>query len=121
MNVDRKEAIRAYKETPRPMGVARVRLRSAGRSLVGATGDLPAMLNRHRAQLKLGSHPCRELQQDWNEHGEGAFDFEVLDELEAKEQGGGDPKEELRLLEDLWREKLAAAGESLYPFRGPIR
>jgi hypothetical protein len=40
--MNRKELIRQYKETPRPMGVYRVRNAQSGRSLVGAspTDDL---------------------------------------------------------------------------------
>lgn len=108
---DRKKLIRDYKETPRPMGVYRVRNRITGRSLVGSSVDLPSRLNRHRAALRLGSHPDRELQRDWMDLGAEAFEFEVLDILAPPDRPDTDPRAELALLEQLWLEKLAAAGD----------
>lgn len=78
---DRKRLIREYKETPRPAGVFAVRNLAEGKLLLGASRDLPGMLNRQRAQLRFGSHRNRELQADWNRLGEDAFAFEVVEEL----------------------------------------
>ncbi len=110
----RKAAIRAYKESARPMGIFRVRNTGSERSLVGASRDLPAMLNRQRAQLRGQAHGNRALQRDWNELGAEAFAFEVLDTLEPRELPGYDPADDLRALLELWREKLLTAGEALY-------
>ena len=77
--MDRKSLIRQYKETRRPMGVYRVRNTVNGKSLIGASADLPARLNRIRAQLGMGRHPIQDLQQDWNNLGPEAFEFEVID------------------------------------------
>jgi hypothetical protein len=79
---DRKELIRRYKETPRPAGVYRVRNLVSGKSLLGSSPDLPAILNRERFQLDAGLHPDKELQKDWRELGPNAFAFETLDRLE---------------------------------------
>ncbi len=107
MDMDRTKAIREYKETRRPMGEDRVRNRVSGRSLLGTSVDLPSILNRQRAALRLGSHADRELQRDWNELGEGAFALETLDTLAPPENRAGyDPGAELQALEQLWREKL---------------
>ncbi len=105
--MDRKEAIRQYKETARPMGVWRVTCTATGRSLLGTSTDLPAMLNRQRAQLRLGAHRQGELQGDWQAHGETAFVFEVLDTLEPKNDPGYSPTADLAELEAMWRERLA--------------
>lgn len=114
--IDRKERTREYKETPRPAGIYRVRNTATGRSLIGATPDLPGMLNRQRFQLEMGSHPDGELQADWNGSGADAFEFEVLDELEPREgEPAGDTAGDLRALKEMWLEKLRAAGEPLYP------
>ncbi len=112
--IDRKARMRQYKETPRPAGVYRVRNTVTGKSLVGSTGDLPGMLNRQRFQLENGSHPDRELQSDWNELGSGAFEFEVLDRLEPKHEPAYDPTEDLRVLKEMWLQKLTVSGEPLY-------
>src|SRR5215467_14280564 len=108
--MDRKALIREYKESRRPMGVYRVRNTVNGRSLVGASADLPAMLNRHRAQLRLGVHFNRALQKDWNEFGPEAFEFEVLDTLTAPDRPDYDPSDDLRVLEELWLECAAESG-----------
>lgn len=96
------------------MGVFRVRNTTNGKSFIGSSVDLPAMLNRQQAQLGFGSHPNRALQKDWQELGPQAFAFEILDTLKAKDEPGYNPASDLRLLEELWLEKLAAAGDLSY-------
>ena len=112
--MDRKEIVRRYKHTPRPAGVYRVLHRPNGRMLVGASPDAPAMLNRVRAQLEMGSHPNRQLQSDWEAVGPDEFVFEVVDLLAAPEDPGADIGEDLQTLLDLWREKLQIDRESSY-------
>lgn len=113
--MNRKELVRQYKNTPKPMGIFQVRNTVQGKSFIGTSTNLPAMLNRQRFQLELGSHPDRELQQDWNELGLEAFVFQVLDRLEPPKEPGHDPTDDLRTLKALWVEKLINAGEQLYP------
>ena len=111
---DRKEQIRRYKETSRPMGVFRVRNVGAGRSLVGTSVDLPSMLRRQRFQLETGGHADRELQADWDRLGVDAFEFEVLDTLEPSEEPGWEPAADLKTLREIWAERLTAEGEAVY-------
>ena len=112
--MDRKAMVRAYKETRRPMGIYRVRNVAGGRSFVGRSIDLPAALNRERTQLRFGGHPNGELQRDWNALGPDAFAFEVLDTLTPPEDPSYDPRDDLGVLEALWRDRLAEAGEGTY-------
>ena len=112
--MDRKAQIRAYKEAPRQMGVFRVRNTTNGKSLIGSSVDVPAMLNRQRFQLGAGGHPDRALQQDWKEFGPAAFEFETLDTLDPPQEPGYDPAVELRMLEQIWLEKLGRPGERGY-------
>lgn len=104
--MDRRALARQYKETPRPAGVYRVQHIASGRTLLGVSPDAPAMLNRIRAQLRMQGHPNRRLQQDWRSAGPDGFVFEVLDLLTPPESADFDPTEDLRMLEELWREKL---------------
>jgi hypothetical protein len=99
----RKNLARQYRETPRPMGVYRVRCAATGREILGASRDLPSALNRQRAQLSLGSHPDKDLQADWEAHGAGAFTFEVLDTLAPRDDPGYDPSADLEELAGMWR------------------
>ena len=112
--MNRKDLIRQYKRTPRPHGVYRIHNTVTDRSLVGSSIDVPSILNRHRAQLGFGGHPNRALQQDWNTLGPAAFAFETLDTLSLPAQPDYDPTEDLRVLEQLWRDKLLTAKERGY-------
>ncbi len=115
---DRKALLRQYKETRRPAGIFVVRHRPTGRSFIGRSEDLPAILNRHRAQLKMGSHPVKALQEDWNADSEESFEFEALDTLSPPESDATwKPADDLRTLELLWFEKLNAEGVPLYTDR----
>ena len=105
---------REYKQARRPMGVYRVRNTVHNRSFVGSTIDLPAMLNRQRAQLSMGAHANRALQKDWAELGPEAFEFEVLDELTPPDRPDYDPTADLRVLEGLWLDRLSQCEERGY-------
>lgn len=104
--MDRKELKRQYRDTPRPMGIYRIRNRHDGRALIASSTDLGAILNRHRAQLGFGSHPDGVLQRDWSELGAEAFDFEILDTLEPDDSPGYDPARDLEVLLEMWIAKL---------------
>ncbi len=112
--MDKKARIRAYKDTPRPMGIYRVWNTVNGKSLVGSSVNLPATLNRMRFQLEMGGHPHRTLQQEWREYGPEAFRFEVLDTLEPSDAPGADAARDLRALEAMWLEQLSPYGERGY-------
>lgn len=113
--MDRKARIREYKETGRPAGVFVVRNLVASKWLVGSSVNLPGMLNRQRFQLECGSHPDRELQRDWNELGADAFEFDVLDRLESSDRSDDDLAEDLRVLGQMWIERLVESHQALYP------
>ncbi len=112
--MDRKEAIRNYKESSRPTGVYRVQNKPGKKSLLGTSLNLPGVLNRERFQLEHGSHPDHELQKDWNDLGPDAFVFEILDQLEPVSESGPDTTDDLQTLLKMWIDKLVASGEQLY-------
>jgi len=112
--MDRKAMSRTYRERRPTMGIFQVRNMSNGKVLIGASTDVPAMLNRQRAQLRLGTHPNRELQEEWRTFGADAFAFEVLDTISRPDHAQGDPQEDLRVLEMMWLDMLAPFGERGY-------
>ena len=113
-HVDRKELKNKYKETIQPMGIFQIRNMLNGKIFLGSSTNLPGIINRNRFQLKNGLHMNREMQRDFLEAGEGNFAFEILDTLKPKGDARGDYGEELRMLEDLWLEKLRPALETGY-------
>ena len=112
---ERRELKRQYKESYRPTGVFRLRNRESGRLLLGSSVNLPATWNKLRMQLATGSylmHP--ELQREWKELGEEAFEFEVLEELDPPDTPGWNPTDDLEALLALWMEQLQPYGEKGY-------
>jgi hypothetical protein len=103
---ERKAFSREYKNTHRTMGIGLVRNAANGRVLLLAGQDISALLNRHRTELRFGSHRNVALQRDWNAAGEQVFTFEVVDTLTPRDTPGYDPADDLRALELLWLEKL---------------
>lgn len=115
MGVDKKALKKEYKEAVPRAGVYRVRNTADDRSLVGSSANVRAMLNRHRAALRMNAHADKALQRDWNERGEAAFEFEVLDEIEPPaDRPNYDPKDDLKALESLWLDRLSPYGERGY-------
>jgi hypothetical protein len=104
----RKDLIRQYRDSPKAMGVYRVWCRETGREVLGASRDLRAALNRQQAQLSLGAHPDKALQDDWDRLGATGFVFEVLDTLKPGEDPDYDPADDLQQLLEMWRARLAA-------------
>lgn len=112
--IDQRALKKAYKEARRPMGVFAIRNRTSGKVFLGSSQDLPGALNRHRFQLKMGSHQNRALQAAWEKLGEDAFEVEITDELKPNEGAPVDPVRELAVLLELWMEKLRPWGERGY-------
>jgi DNA-binding transcriptional ArsR family regulator len=111
--------------TPRPalgtlapaplVGVGWIRNRDTGRvHLLGST-NLHASLNRQRARLDAGQHPCEPLQDDWRTHGPDRFDLEILETLRP------DEVDELGRLEQSWLAGLQPLDEHCYQPRTDIR
>lgn len=78
----RKEAIRKFKEIKPALGIYAVRCPANGRAWVGMARNLDATRNRSWFSLRNGMHQNKSLQQEWNIHGEAAFQYEILERLE---------------------------------------
>jgi group I intron endonuclease len=117
--MDKKELIKQYKQTVQPMGIYQVKNIKNGRVFIGSAKDLRGRINSNRFQLKTGAHFNKELQNDFNETSEENFSFEILDYLKPNEDAGAgfDYTEELKVLEEMWLEKLQPYGEKGYNTR----
>jgi len=114
--MDRKAKITEYKGTPRPMGIYQIRNKVNGKILIGSSVNLPAILNRSKAELEMGSYRNRNivLQKEWKQFGPEMFEFQELELLEPADNPTYDPAEDLHVLEDLWIEKLSPFGDKGY-------
>jgi len=114
VTTDRKSRIREYKERKITAGVFQIRNGANGKVFLGSSLNLEGWSNRHKFQLAAGSHPNRELQNEWTEFGAGTFVFEVLEEVKGADDPGFNIGDELTLLEEIWWEKLNPTGERGY-------
>ncbi|MFN8412791.1 MAG: GIY-YIG nuclease family protein [Anaerolineales bacterium] len=116
----RKELNREYQERVKPAGVYQVKNLVSGKMLLGSSLNLEGPLNRHKFMLKIGSHTSKALQNDWNELGPDQFVFEILEEVNIKEDPNFNLNDELTLLEMIWLEKLQPV-ENGYNLNARIR
>ena len=85
-----------------------------GKKLLSAETDLKGAENKFRfVQMTDGICPYGKISADWRKLGAKTFSFRILEQLEQKEdQTREEFLEELKVLEELWREKFTA--EELY-------
>lgn len=114
MTDKRKELKREYKRDLTQMGVFQIRNTVNEKVFVGSSLNLPGIKNRHEFQLKMGGHPNKRLQAEYNEFGSDKFVFEILEELLPRTEPNYDYRADLTFLEDLWLEKLEPYGECGY-------
>lgn len=80
--VDRKQAIRDYKMRKVSRGVFAVRCAVTSHVWVDSSPNLDGAKNSAWFQLHAGNHCDKTLQNEWNTHGENAFQFEILETLD---------------------------------------
>jgi group I intron endonuclease len=112
--MNKKEMINKYKQTIQPMGIYQIRNMKSGKIYIGSAKNLRGKINSNKFQLKNGLHLNKEMQKDFIEIGEEGFSFDVLDYLKPKEDLNYDYTEELKILEDMWLEKLQPYNEKGY-------
>lgn len=102
-----------YKEMKVEAGVYQIKNTINQKVWIDSTRNL-ITINGKQFQLKMGSHPNKQLQAEWQEYGEDAFVFEVLEVLKKKETGYFDEADELKKLEEKWLQQLQPYGEHGY-------
>jgi hypothetical protein len=113
--MNRKELVKEYKNTLRPMGIVQVRNIRNGRLYLAASANTPGTINSIRFQLRMGTFlPSPALAREWKEMGEESFVLGVLDELKPVGDPAHDYNEDLKALEAMWMEKLKPFGEQGY-------
>ena len=117
----RKDIHREYKERVKPSGIYQIKNMANGKVLLGSSLNLEGPLNRHKFMLKIGSHPNKSLQKDWDELGPEQFVFEILEEVKVIDSPNFNLNDELTLLEEIWLEKLQPFGERGYNLNDRIR
>ena len=111
---NKKTLKRQYLETTTRAGVYAIRNQITGRALVAGSTNAQGTLNRHRFELQHGLHRNASLAQDWVEHGETNFLFDVLDMVKPSEDAAFNATQELEMLVGLWRQEIPCLGELGY-------
>lgn len=104
---ERRRMSREARDAFPPMGVFAVRDSASDLVRVGASRDVHARLRRMQFELRLGGCPDQELQAAWRQD-PARLSFEVLELVRQRTDPAFDYAGELKLLEQLHREELAA-------------
>ena len=110
----RMEIKSAYKQTHQPVGVYQIKNTVTSKIFIGSSVNIPAILNRYKAELKFGSHKNRKLQEDCNNIGIDKFSFEILECLDPSDDINHDYTDDLYALEELCLEKMNPYGDNGY-------
>lgn len=116
MDKARKKELQArYKEMKPEMGLLIVGCKDENKCCIEATQDIRGTLNGMRFKLQMGSYPNRELQESWKRLGESSFIIEKLEVLAYdKDESKTDYREDLKLLKELWEDKLMKENSMFY-------
>ncbi|MDR0984873.1 MAG: GIY-YIG nuclease family protein [Ruminococcus sp.] len=81
----KKELAEAYKKIPVTYGIFQLKCNETGRIHIAKCNNLKNKYLTLKMQLDLGQFPGKDIQADWKEYGEPAFEYSVLEEYEVKE------------------------------------
>ena len=105
----KKELIAKYKQTLPDAGMYRIVNIQTGKFYLGSAMDLKGKKNRlqfAKMTATVATFPMV-MAADIKQYGFDAFSFEILEGIKPKpEMNVDDVREELKILEELWREKL---------------
>ncbi|MDQ1914935.1 GIY-YIG nuclease family protein [Paenibacillus sp. GD4] len=114
MDKNRKKELAAqFMEQKTIGGVYQIRNTANGKLFVDSTRNLRT-LNGKMVSLTMGTHMSKSLQQDWNTYGKESFVFEILEEVEMKQDDFGKSADRLKKLEEQWLERLQPFGDKGY-------
>lgn len=107
-----KELKAAYKQLKPVMGVFQVQNKSSKKVLIEGSTNITSKWNRHLAELKLGNHRNKALQNDWNRLGEENLIFSIIEILDDQETQ--DVKKEIAVLLEMVIQEVNLEAEMKY-------
>ena len=108
----RKELINEYKQRKIIGGIYKITNIRNGMFLLSYSNNIQARQNSFDFMVATNSCYDYELKQAWAEFGNKAFIFEVLETLEKKkDQTQEQFEDDLKVLEQIWGDKLDQAGD----------
>jgi hypothetical protein len=67
-----------------------------GKIFIGSSTDLKAAWFAQKLKLDVGMQPNSDLQNDWNKFGPSNFNYEIIDEIDQKDEKPADIEKELK-------------------------
>lgn len=67
------------------MGIYFIRNTVSGKLYIGSSVNIHTRWQHHRSALRHGKHTNPKLMNSWNQHGESAFEFGVLEEVDDRD------------------------------------
>ncbi len=104
----------AYKLQKFKIGVFQIRNTVNNKIYIDSSVNLDAIWNRNRMELKAGNHRNEIMQKEWNEMGEENFRFEILSEVEQKDDTNINYANEAKQLAEMYIDELKPFDEKGY-------
>ncbi|MFS0784556.1 GIY-YIG nuclease family protein [Bacillus sp. 1P06AnD] len=112
--MDRKKELKQlYKETKIEAGIYRITNKVNDKVFIGRTRNFKT-LNGVKFMLENGTFTNKALQEEWNEYGNEAFEFDILETLNKEKNPDMNEKKALELIEEKWIDKLQPFEEHGY-------
>jgi group I intron endonuclease len=102
----RKELKEEYKQMKFRMGVFQIKNNINGKIFIGSSLDLKAIWYAQKLQLDMGMHQNSDLQKDWKQYGSENFLYEIIEEIEQRDDSKVDFNKEVKVLEEMMIEEL---------------
>jgi len=103
----KKEQKDSYKKLKFKVGVFQIKNIVTQKIFIGSSIDLDASWNRIKMELKFGSYPILDLQNDWKNYGEENFVYEILTEIKQEDDGLiHNYRKEAKQLEEMFIDEL---------------
>ncbi|MFA8342775.1 MAG: GIY-YIG nuclease family protein [Rhodothermaceae bacterium] len=115
--IDRKKIKKEYKETVRAAAVYVVINKENKRVFIGKTRTPATVLARLNFELERGSHPHKNMIEDYNVCGKNNFDVKIYTELDISKLEEDEVGEKLNQLYETSRNKLLSENYSFYNSR----
>ena len=110
--MDRKELINNYKERKITGGVYKIINTKTNMYLLSSAVNLEGANNRFNFAKATGTCIEFKLQKDWDKYSSEIFIFEIVESINKKtEQDDKGFAEDVKVLEEMWREKFGSEKE----------
>ncbi len=113
----KKELKDAYKLIQFKIGVFQIRNTVNGKLFIDSSVNMDKIWNRHRSELNFGGHRNEALQKEWKKFGEDNFKFEILAEIEQKDDLSINYEREAKEMAQLYIDELKPFGDKGYNIR----